>query len=1034
MSRFFNAVYNNLFSMKAGGIYIASIAFAIGVATFIENDYGTSSAQALIYRAKWFELLLLLFSAAILANIIRHKLIKNRKWGSLILHISILVIIFGSAITRYISYEGMMGIREGSSSNTILSSDDYLKFSVIYDGKSYSFNEKAGFSSLGRNSFNKEYQIGPHIFNVKLLEFIPNPGRQLANTESGKPVVKIVAAQDSGREEQYVFQGDRVNIAGMDFNFTEERIPAGINFHAEGEKLVFDSDSLVTLADMMSQRSDTIKPGELAPVMTRVMYFIGRTGFVVTDFLPKGQVVLVSTNRKMSSSSLAGLKLMISKDGDAREIFITGASGAEGFPGAVEFDDVQMLVSYGAKKIELPFSVFLREFQKERYPGTDNPSSYASEVTLIDPSRNVNRDFRIYMNNILNYRGFRFFQSSYDKDELGTYLSVNHDYWGTLFSYIGYFLLTIGMIMTYFEKNSRFSSLLKRNNRYQAGLVKTLAFIAVMAVSSGSTILASDPVSSYTQQQAAELGRITVQDYNGRLKPMNTMSNEVFRKISRKEKLYGLTSDQIMWSMMKKPMEWQYVPVIDLGRIPEIRDIIGTTERMASFSQFFNEAGQYKLMEHVRKSQAVKPVDQNMFDKAILKLDEKVNIASMILARHFLRIFPYPDHPGYAWVTPTDIRMMEKPEAGLPEMLDIFESFISSDTIDNALVSDFVVSVAELQLEYSEDILPGEEKINAELMLNKINVFGNLTRIYGLLSLLALSFFFYSVFKAGHSPKLTKIIWTLAFIFFLIHTFGLGLRWYVSERAPWSNGYESMIYIGWATMLAGLLLSRKSLGGIAATLVLAATILSVAGMSWLDPEITPLVPVLKSYWLTIHVSVIAGSYGFLLLGAVVGMLNLILIAFAGEKSKERIIGYVRDLSATSEIVLLAGLMLMVTGTYLGGIWANESWGRYWGWDAKETWSLVTILVYSFILHMRLIPGLKSIYAYNVATLFGFASVIMTYFGVNYYLSGLHSYAAGDPVPIPPSVFYTVIILTLLSIAAYFRYRKLYAADQKQVEI
>jgi cytochrome c-type biogenesis protein CcsB len=1030
MNRFLNAVYDNLFSMKAGGIYIAAIAIAIGVATFIENDYGTSSAQSLIYRAKWFELLLLLFSGALLANIFRHNLVKKRKWGSLILHTSILVIILGSAITRYISYEGMMGIREGSSSNKFLSADDYLKFKVIHDGKSYSFDERVGFSSLGRNSFKRKYQIGPHIFDVKLLEFIPNPGRQLVNTESGKPVVKLVAAQDSGREDQYIFEGERVNVAGVDFNFTEERIPGAINFSFDGDRLMFDSDSLVTLADMMTQRSDTISSGELAPVLTRVMYFIGRTGFVVTDFFPKGEVVYVSTDRKMSSSNFAGLNMRISKDGDDRVVFITGGSGAEGFPGAVEFDDVQMLVSYGAKTIQLPFSIFLREFEKERYPGTDNPSSYASEVTLIDPSSNVNRDFRIYMNNILNYGGYRFFQSSYDRDELGTYLSVNYDYWGTLFSYIGYFLLTIGMIMTYFEKNSRFTSLLKRTNRYQDGLLKTLAFFVVMTVASGSSILASDPVSSITREQAAELGRMTVQDYNGRLKPMNTMSNEVLRKISRKEKLYGLTSDQIMWSMMIKPMEWQYVPVIDLGRIPELRDIIGTTERMASFSQFFNEAGQYKLMEHIRKSQAVKPVDQNMFDKAIIKLDEKVNITSMILARHFLRIFPYPDHPGYTWVTPTDIRMMEEPEAGLPEMLNIFDSFISSDAIDNELVSDFVASIAELQLEYSEDILPGEEKINAELLLNKINVFGNLTRIYGLLSLLALFFFFYSVFRAGNSPRLTKIIWALAFIFFLIHTFGLGLRWYVSERAPWSNGYESMIYIGWATLLAGLLLSRKSLGGIAATLVLAATILSVAGMSWLDPEITPLVPVLKSYWLTIHVSVIAGSYGFLLLGAVIGILNLILISFAGTKSKERIMGYVKDLSSTSEIVLLAGLMLMVTGTYLGGIWANESWGRYWGWDAKETWSLVTILVYSFILHMRLIPGLKSIYAYNVATLFGFASVIMTYFGVNYYLSGLHSYAAGDPVPIPPPVFYTVIILTLLSIAAYFRYRKIFAVEQE----
>ena len=209
----------------------------------------------------------------------------------------------------------------------------------------------------------------------------------------------------------------------------------------------------------------------------------------------------------------------------------------------------------------------------------------------------------------------------------------------------------------------------------------------------------------------------------------------------------------------------------------------------------------------------------------------------------------------------------------------------------------------------------------------------------------------------------------------------------------------------------------------AATATLAATILLVASMSWLDPEITPLVPVLKSYWLTIHVSLEAGSYGFLLLGAVIGMLNLVLMIFINEKNKDNTIRAIKELTIISEITLLAGLAMISIGTYLGGVWANESWGRYWGWDAKETWALVTILVYAFILHMRFIPKLQSIYAFNFASLFGFATVIMTYFGVNYYLSGLHSYAAGDPVPIPPMVYYTVICLALLSGFAYRSYKK-----------
>lgn len=209
----------------------------------------------------------------------------------------------------------------------------------------------------------------------------------------------------------------------------------------------------------------------------------------------------------------------------------------------------------------------------------------------------------------------------------------------------------------------------------------------------------------------------------------------------------------------------------------------------------------------------------------------------------------------------------------------------------------------------------------------------------------------------------------------------------------------------------------------AATAILASVILMVAHLSWLDPEITPLVPVLKSYWLTIHVSMEAGSYGFLTLGAIIGALNLLLMIFANQNNKTGLFRRVKEMTFISEMTLIGGLVMISIGTYLGGVWANESWGRYWGWDAKETWALVTILVYAFILHMRLIPGMRGLYAFNVASLFGFATVMMTYFGVNYYLSGLHSYAAGDPVPIPTFVYYTVGTLTLISLLAFWKYRK-----------
>jgi ABC-type transport system involved in cytochrome c biogenesis permease subunit len=181
--------------------------------------------------------------------------------------------------------------------------------------------------------------------------------------------------------------------------------------------------------------------------------------------------------------------------------------------------------------------------------------------------------------------------------------------------------------------------------------------------------------------------------------------------------------------------------------------------------------------------------------------------------------------------------------------------------------------------------------------------------------------------------------------------------------------------------------------------------------------------VLKSYWLTIHVSLEAGSYGFLMLGAIIGLINLLLMVFITETNKKRVKRIIQEMSYISELTLIGGLFMMSIGTYLGGIWANESWGRYWGWDAKETWALVTILIYAFILHMRFLPKLKGLFAYNLATIFGLASVIMTYYGVNYYLSGLHSYATGDPVPIPNWVYIVIICIIILSLLAYFRKRK-----------
>ncbi|MBK8701249.1 MAG: cytochrome c biogenesis protein CcsA [Saprospiraceae bacterium] len=1010
-----------LLSSRAAGMYTLAFAIAIAVATFVENDFGTSSAQDLIFRSRWFEALLCLFGLSILYNIYVFRLIPLKKWASLSFHASIIIILIGAGVTRYFGTEGMMHIREGQTSDTYISTEQYLKFRVIKNGKSYSFDDGVYFSSLGKNKFDRSYQIGSDLIKVKVNRFIPNPVEKASEAPDGVPMCKIVVGGMSGREEYYLKYGDKVDINGVRFNFTGTPDPNAFNVFLQNDSLYFATNTPVSQMVMATQQRDSLQPGP-HPLLLRSLYGVGASNFVIGEYISRGKVEIGTGDRKVKSESLVGLDIDVNINGKSQMLTVMGRQGEEGKPAIIQGENLSMSVSYGAKVKKLPFSLKCRDFILERYPGTENPSSYASEVTLIDPANSVNREQRIFMNNILTYGGYRFFQSSFDQDELGTYLSVNHDFWGTWISYIGYIILTLGMMFTFFMKTSRFAFLSKRLRELQGKPVAGVLFFMMLLPLGGIT---QNVVSA---EHAGKFGQMVVQDHRGRFKPMNTMCGEVMRKMAKTETIDDLNAEQIMLSMMNSPVEWEKKALIHVGTHPEILRILNASSKLMPYASFFDSDGQYLLKDQVRNAQTMNPKDQGTLEKAILKLDEKVNIASMIFAGRMFRLFPLPNDANNTWLSPSDMFQDQMSSVQTEVQRQLFMEYlqnlsqaIKSGNYANADAS--LDRITAYQNANASHILPASSKIKAELLLNKLDVFGRLRNYYGLLSLLILGFFFYTVLKVGaNREKWGNVAFYAVVAGFAFHTLGLGLRWYVSGRAPWSNGYESMIYIGWTTMLAGLLFSRRSLGGLAATTTLAATILLVAGMSWLDPEITPLVPVLKSYWLTIHVSLEAGSYGFLMLGAVIGMLNLTLLTFTSDKNMVYTTRAVRELSIISEITLYGGLFMVSIGTYLGGVWANESWGRYWGWDAKETWALVTILVYSFILHMRFIPGLQSLFAFNFASLFGFATVIMTYFGVNYYLSGLHSYAAGDPVPIPPAVYYTALALTTLSIIAFVRYR------------
>ena len=226
-------------------------------------------------------------------------------------------------------------------------------------------------------------------------------------------------------------------------------------------------------------------------------------------------------------------------------------------------------------------------------------------------------------------------------------------------------------------------------------------------------------------------------------------------------------------------------------------------------------------------------------------------------------------------------------------------------------------------------------------------------------------------------------------------------------------------------MFFGLIFGRKSELTLAATAFVASMILMVAHWNWMDPSIANLQPVLDSYWLMIHVAVIVGSYGPFALSMIIGLVALILISVAGKKNRKKIDLNIKELTIINELSLTVGLIMLTIGNFLGGMWANESWGRYWGWDPKETWALISILIYAFVIHMRFVPGLRGNWTFNFMSVVAFASILMTYFGVNFYLVGLHSYASGDKIITPSFVYYAVVIVALLGAFSYWRYQKIF---------
>ncbi|HPT32488.1 MAG TPA: cytochrome c biogenesis protein ResB [Prolixibacteraceae bacterium] len=531
-----NKVAASFFSMMTTGVLLVVFAFSIGYATFVENDYGTVTARVLVYNSVWFELLLLLLAINLAGSIVYNKLVSRKKWPVFLFHAAFLVILAGAAITRYTGFEGSLHIREGAQNNLLMTEGTYVTIMASKGTDSVTVSEEVKFSPYTGNRFRKTLEVGGNKVEVENLKFVPSAAETIVEDPAGVPILALLAVDNTSRRTDFILrQGETKSVGGISFSFLPAADTSGIWIGEANGELFFRCADTVFVTGMEASEMARLDPGIGHPLSEKQIYQVGQIGFVLKKYLPEARPELVYVPSHTGTLTDDAIQAGIRVNGKQGELIVFGSKGQEGTPEHLLLDSVSVWVSYGSVIHALPFSLKLNDFQLDRYPGSNSPSSFASEVTLIDPVNKVEKPFRIFMNNILKYRGYRFFQSSFDEDEAGTVLAVNYDQAGTVVTYIGYFLMALGMILTLFSRNSRFASLARASGRLSKERKKLFSVVVWAALLiPGITVTAQTKSAVVSPAHAKEFATLLVQNNEGRIEPVNTLASEVLRKVSKK--------------------------------------------------------------------------------------------------------------------------------------------------------------------------------------------------------------------------------------------------------------------------------------------------------------------------------------------------------------------------------------------------------------------------------------------------------------------------------------------------------------------
>ncbi|STQ86191.1 cytochrome c-type biogenesis protein CcsB [Helicobacter muridarum] len=1051
----------SLFASLPLSIFLMALyAACIGWATFVERDYGTLVANDVIYHSWWFETL----NAWLLINILgclRQSIKLGVKISMAIFHFSFVVIIIGAGITRFYGFEGNLVLKNGETSSFIRSADSFLNVLVS--------------NEIGENSSPRD--IDP-----------------LASFK----------------------EGFEINLSP------------------------YVRYSSFTLKKEVFDKFLQIKSIDIINYSLQSLYADASKGE------PSEQDI---AEAKKQNHYIAAFE--VEYDGVKKTIQVSN----RGEISIEKFGNRYITLSWGPKSMLLPFSITLQKFEVINYPGSQMPSSYASYVEVNDNESGDVFEYKIFMNNVLDFKGYRFFQSSYTTNDsedgviyTGTVLSVNNDP-GRILTYIGYTLLIIGAIWLLFDKDSRFRQLgdfvqrqkilslfvgiviisfiepsiasqanahhsrlntldisnkidanAKSKNQVQAfmryfdelankqqelePLLEDSSLEAIKARLESLRNIPKDYLQSFSQLQ--------IQGMDGHIKIMDTYSHEVMRKIVESSTFRGLKHNQFLLGLLALPYDMAKLRFIRVKNKQILKMLGVNQDAFVSFNDLFvadslNDIYEYAMfptqesldkfkqgykLYHFVITAIKKPEsERNEFDKQILKLHDKMDYLMPFSIWNYMRIFPNPNNINLDLnrtsqvgnlnmetkqgedksnndIIGTSVVPHEEISPDLFHELHTWHSlgnpFLLKDPLLIYFYNSLVIALQQGILQNDWSRLPQalnaihdyQERtagvlyldsmhVKSELLLNSIDIFPISQYFYLILGMILFFIALIAIIINKKIPQwLGRSIYIILMLVFISHTIGLLLRWYVGGHAPWSNAYESMLYIAWASALSGIVILRKSYFALCGSSFLAGMALTVAHWGFMDPQIGNLQPVLQSYWLNIHVAIIVASYGFLGLSLMLGAVNMILFIFRNP-NRPQIDSSILSISAINEMSMIIGVLMLSVGTFLGGVWANESWGRYWSWDSKETWSLVSIGVYACVLHIRLLKIVHIVYIFNALSVLAFYSIIMTYFGVNYYLAtGLHSYARGDAANEISIRIIICVGITLLIVLLAFLKRKL----------